>query len=128
MAELEAFSDSYAEARRKFVEAARRAGAKLTSYKHPAERGPGGEALYLDVSVLGPGDSARIFAVGSGTHGIEGYSGSAAQRAWRRGKPPLPKNTAVVFFHAHNPWGFRTRTAATEENVDLNRNCIACMK
>ena len=124
MTELAAFSDSYAEARRKFVEAARRAGAKLTSSKHPAERGPGGEALYLDVSVLGPGDASRVFVVGSGTHGIEGYSGSAVQRAWLRGRPRLPKDTAVVFFHAQNPWGFAHKTRTTEENVDLNRNFI----
>jgi len=124
MLELTAFSDSYAEARKKFVEAARRAGAKLASYKHPDERGPGGEALYLDVSVLGPGDASRVFVVGSGTHGIEGYPGSAAQRAWLRGRPRLPKDTAVMFFHAHNPWGFAHKTRVTEENVDLNRNFI----
>ena len=95
MAELEAFSDSYADARRKFIEAARRAGAKLASYQHPSERGPGGEALYLDVSVLGPGDAKRVFVAGSGTHGIEGYSGSAVQRAWLRGRPRRPPGTAV---------------------------------
>ena len=124
MPELAAFSDSYAEARKKFVDAARRSGAKLASYQHPTERGPGGEALYLDVSVLGPGSASRVFVVGSGTHGIEGYSGSAAQRAWLRSKPRLPKDTAVVFFHAHNPWGFAHKTRVTEENVDLNRNFI----
>jgi hypothetical protein len=124
MAELAAFSDSYAEARKKFVDAARRAGAKLTSYRHPTERGPGGEALCLDVSVLGPGNAAHVFVVGSGTHGIEGYSGSAAQRAWLRGRPRLPKDTAVVFFHGQNPWGFAHKTRTTEENVDLNRNFI----
>jgi hypothetical protein len=124
MVELAAFSDSYAEARKKFVEAARRAGAKLVSYKHPEERGPGGEALYLDVSVLGPGNASRVFVVGCGTHGIEGYPGSAAQRAWLRGRPRLPKDTAVVFFHAQNPWGFAHKTRVTEENVDLNRNFI----
>jgi hypothetical protein len=57
----------------------------------PGERGPGGEALYLDVSVLGPGTASRVFVVGSGTHGIEGYSGSAAQRAWLRSRPRLPR-------------------------------------
>ena len=124
MTDLASFSDSYAEARRKFLEAARLAGAKLTSYQHPAQQGPGGEALYLDVSVLGPGNAARVFVVGSGTHGIEGYSGSAVQRAWLRGKPRLPKDTAVVFFHAQNPWGFAHKTRTTEENVDLNRNFI----
>ena len=124
MSELTAFSNSYAEARKKFVDAARRAGAKLASYKHPDERGPAGEALYLDVSVLGPGSASRVFVVGSGTHGIEGYSGSATQRAWLRGRPRLPKDTAVMFFHAHNPWGFAHKTRVTEENVDLNRNFI----
>jgi uncharacterized protein DUF2817 len=124
MVELAAFSDSYAEARKKFVEAARRAGAKLASYKHPAERGPAGEPLYLDVSVLGPGNASRVFVVGCGTHGIEGYPGSAAQRAWLRGRPRLPKDTAVMFFHAQNPWGFAHKTRVTEENVDLNRNFI----
>lgn len=124
MAELSAFSDSYKDARRKFVEATRKAGAKLSSYQHPSERGPAGEALFLDVAVLGPGDASRVFAVGSGTHGIEGYSGSAAQRAWLRGRPRLPKDTAVVFFHAQNPWGFAHKTRVTEENVDLNRNFI----
>jgi hypothetical protein len=123
-AELAAFSDSYAEARKKFVDAARKAGAKLASYKHPWERGPTGEALYLDVAVLGPGSASKVFVVGSGTHGIEGYSGSAAQRAWLRGRPRLPKDTAVVFLHAHNPWGFAHKTRVTEENVDLNRNFI----
>lgn len=124
MAELEAFSSSYAEARKKFVDAARRSGAKLASYQHPGQRGPAGEALYLDVSVLGPGDASQVLVVGSGTHGIEGYSGSAAQRAWLRSKPRLPKDTAVMFFHAHNPWGFAHKTRVTEENVDLNRNFI----
>jgi hypothetical protein len=124
MAELQSFSETYAEARKKFVDAARRAGAKLTNYKHPEQRGPAGEALYLDVAVLGPGDASRVFVVGSGTHGIEGYSGSAAQRAWLRGKPRLPRDTAVIFFHAHNPWGFAHKTRVTEENVDLNRNFI----
>ena len=124
MAELAAFSDSYAEARKKFVDAARRAGAKLTSLRHPEERGPGGEPIFLDVAVLGPGSASRVFVVGSGTHGIEGYTGSAAQRAWLRGRPRLPKDTAVVFFHAHNPWGFAHKTRVTEENVDLNRNFV----
>lgn len=124
MSELAAFSNSYAEARKKFIEAARRAGGKLASYQHPSERGPGGEALCLDVSVLGPGNAPRVFVVGSGTHGIEGYSGSAAQLAWLRGRPRLPRDTAVVFFHAQNPWGFAHKTRVTEENVDLNRNFI----
>ena len=119
-----AFSESYPEARAKFLEAARLAGAALHSYEHPAAKGPGGEALYLDVALLGPADAARILAAGSGTHGIEGYSGSAAQTAFLASAPRLARDCALAFFHAHNPWGFAHRARVTEENVDLNRNFV----
>jgi hypothetical protein len=64
--------------------------------------------------------------VGSGTHGIEGFSGSAAQTAWMRGggAARIPPGTAMIFLHAHNPWGFAHKQRVTEENVDLNRNFI----
>jgi len=121
--DLTAFSESYAQARAKFLEAA---GPRVRSYLHPREKGPGGEALYLDVAVLGSPGASRIFAVGCGTHGIEGYPGSAALTHWLRsgGAKRIPKDTAVVFFHAHNPWGFAHKTRVTEENVDLNRNFV----
>lgn len=117
MADLSAFSDSYAEARAKFLDAA---GAQVRSHAHP-EKG-----LYLDVATLGDPAAPNVFAVGCGTHGIEGYPGSAALTHWLRGggAKRIPPGTAVVFFHAHNPWGFARRTRVTEENVDLNRNFI----
>ena len=117
MADLSAFSGSYDEARAKFLDAA---GPRVRSYAHP-EKG-----LFLDVATLGDPGAARVFAVGCGTHGIEGYPGSAALTHWLRGggAKRIPRDTAVVFFHAHNPWGFARRTRVTEENVDLNRNFI----
>ncbi|MBB1604807.1 M14 family metallopeptidase [Variovorax sp. UMC13] len=126
MNSLSVFSETYAEARSKFLEAARAAGAALTEYRHPAQVGPAGEALCLDVARLGPADARHVLAVGCGTHGIEGYSGSAAQTHWlRRFRPGhLPADTAVLFFHAHNPWGFAHALRFTEENVDLNRNFV----
>jgi hypothetical protein len=123
-ADGEAFSQTYAEARGKFLEAARAAGASLADTLHPHEKGPAGESLFFDVAVLGPADASHVFVAGSGTHGIEGYPGSAVQTAWLRGRPRLPRDTAVVFFHAHNPWGFAWKTRVTEENVDLNRNFV----
>lgn len=116
-ADLSAFSESYADARAKFLDVA---GGRVRHYAHP-EKG-----LFLDVATLGDPDARNVFAVGCGTHGIEGYSGSAALTHWLRGGggKRLPADTAVVFFHAHNPWGFEKRTRVTEENVDLNRNFI----
>lgn len=127
MDRLKSFSASYGEARAKFLDAARAAGAALTHYAHEVEKGPAGEALFLDVAVLGPAQASRILHVGSGTHGIEGYPGSAAQTHWLQsgGAGRLPADTAVVFSHAHNPWGFAHKTRCTEENVDLNRNFVS---
>jgi len=126
MADLSVFSSSYTEAREKFLNAARQAGAYLEHHAHPSARGPHGEALYLDVAVLGRRDAPNVMVVGSGTHGIEGYPGSAAQTAWMLdGRAArLPAGTAVVFLHGHNPWGFAHCQRVTEENVDLNRNFI----
>lgn len=123
MADLSAFSASYAEARAKFLEAA--AGARVASYEHP-QRGPNGEALYLDTALVGPQDASRVFALVCGTHGIEGFPGSAAITDWLRSGVArrLPPGSAIAIFHAHNPWGFAHKTRVTEENVDLNRNYI----
>jgi hypothetical protein len=122
-----AFSESYTEARRKFLDAAQASNAALAKYAHPGAKGPQGEELFLDVAVLGPGDASRMLVVGCGTHGIEGFSGSAAQTAWMLdgGAKRLPADTAMVFLHAHNPWGFAHKTRTTEENVDLNRNFVS---
>lgn len=120
------FADTYAEARRRFLEAARAAGAHLDHSRHPLARGPEGEGLFLDVAVLGRRDAPRVLAVGSGTHGIEGYSGSGVQSWWMMdgGASRIPPDTAVVFTHAHNPWGFARKARVTEDNVDLNRNFL----
>ena len=121
---LDAFASCYTEAREKFLDAARQRGARLAHYQHPDARGPDGEALYLDVAVVGAPTARARMVVGCGTHGIEGFSGSAAQTAWMRGDDPVPSGAAMVFLHAHNPWGFAHRQRVTEENVDLNRNFI----
>jgi len=52
------FSADYAEARRKFRDAATRAGARLTTYVNPNTRGPNGEELATDVARLGPKGAA----------------------------------------------------------------------
>lgn len=124
--DLSAFSNTYSEARDKFLAAARDAGAELNQYEHDAQRGPDGERLYLDCARIGPRDARRMLVVISGTHGIEGYSGSAAQSHWLRATCDAPRapDTAVLLIHAHNPWGFAHGTRVTEENVDLNRNFV----
>lgn len=124
--DLSVFSETYTQARDKFLAAAKDAGAELHHFEHDRQRGPEGERLFLDCARLGPRDASRAVVVVSGTHGIEGYSGSAAQTNWLRrcSGTRLGPDTSVLLVHAHNPWGFAHGARVTEENVDLNRNFV----
>jgi hypothetical protein len=120
----EAFSADYAEARRKFRDAATAAGAPLASYEAPA-RGPGGEALATDVARVGPADAPNVLMTVSATHGAEGFCGSGIQVAsFAAVARELPPATALLVVHAINPHGFAWIRRVTEENVDLNRNFV----
>ena len=119
------FSGSYGEARRKFLAAAGRAGAAIRHHVHPM-KGPAGEELATDVARLGPDKASRVLGIGSGTHGVEGYCGSGAQTALLTEAlaAHLPDDTAIVFIHAINPYGFAWDRRVNEDNVDLNRNFV----
>lgn len=121
--ELGAFSRTYAEARDKFLSAARAAGARVAHHPHPLT-GPAGEPLATDTAWLGPEDASRVLVILSATHGVEGLAGSGPQVHWLRHPDALPADTAVLLVHAVNPHGFAWLRRVTEENVDLNRNWV----
>ena len=122
----ECFAPSYEEARRLFCVTARQHGAEMSSYSHPALEGPAGEELAVDVACFGQACASKALLIVSGTHGLEGFLGSAAQIAWMKAWSgrELPADTRVVLVHAINPWGFAHLSRTTENNVDLNRNFI----
>jgi len=114
----------YSTARSEFLAAVASAGASVWSSIHP-RTGPGGEQLALDVATLGPRDASTTVLVVSGTHGVEGFCGSALQTNWlRRCTADRPDNVRVVLIHALNPYGFAWVRRVNEENIDLNRNFI----
>ena len=119
------FAREYEEAREKFLEAARRCGARVRHWPHSL-KGPRGEALATDSAWVGAEDARRVLVIISGTHGAEGFAGSGPQVDLLRGPVPgrLPADTAVLLMHAVNPHGFAWWRRVTEENVDLNRNWI----
>lgn len=119
------FSQTYAEARSKFLESAEESGATITRHKHPL-KGPSGEELALDVAAFGPLEAEKVFITMSATHGGEGFLGSAAQIAWLKEKrfQDIPDGISVVLMHAVNPHGFAWLRRVTEGNVDLNRNFL----
>lgn len=119
------FASTYAEARRKFIDAATESGATTAHHIHPL-KGPSGEELALDVAAFGPKDAQKVFVTMSATHGGEGFLGSAVQVAWLKEKcyQHIPEGIAVVLMHAVNPHGFAWLRRVTEGNVDLNRNFL----
>ena len=125
MSDPAAFSSGYAEAREKFRAAARACGAALEAHANPAAPPPGHDGdLTADVAVLGPGDAGRVLLVNAGTHGVEGFAGSAIEIGFLRALPALPPDLRVVLVHAINPHGFAWLRRVTEDNVDLNRNFL----
>lgn len=121
------FHDDYAGARRHFQTAAAAAGFTLEALVLD-ERGPDGEELAIDVAIKANGPIRAAVVVSSGTHGVEGYFGSAVQigsleqrlARWE----PAP-GQAVVMLHAINPWGMAHKRRVTQEGVDQNRNFLA---
>ena len=119
------FSQSYAEARAKFLTAAEAAGLDVESHAHPM-LGREGEPLAMDVARDGPKDARSVLIVSSACHGVEGYCGSGVQTAllnhsaWRA--QARAAGVAVLYIHALNPHGFSWWRRTTQENVDLNRN------
>lgn len=116
------FSESYEEARAKFLEAAAQHEIhELLVFEDEAGR------YTTDVAVLrGSGDpeSAGFVFVTSGTHGVEGYAGSAIQILLLRWLTKAPVSPTVVLIHAVNPWGMANFRRVNENNVDLNRNAL----
>lgn len=122
----ECFSASYHEARGKFVAAAQKAGATMRSYTCPTA-GPGGEELHTDVAWLGNPEATKVLVTISGTHGVEGFCGSGFQVDWLNSgrSADLAVDTAALFIHAINPFGFAWLRRVNENGVDLNRNYVA---
>jgi hypothetical protein len=118
------FSVDYAAARTKFRSAAQAAGAAVSAYEHPRERGPDGANLSIDVALLGSESASRCLLLISGTHGVEGFAGSGCQVGFFRDAlhEAFASDVRVIVVHALNPYGFAWIRRVNEDNVDLNRN------
>ena len=119
------FSQSYAEARDKFVAATRVRGLGVETHVHPLT-GRDGEMLAMDVARDGPRNAKSLLVISSACHGVEGFCGSGVQialledAAWHQAAHDA--GVAVLYIHGLNPHGFSWWRRTTNENVDLNRN------
>jgi hypothetical protein len=121
------FAENYVAARSQFLSACHAAKCELKSYTNDQGETPDSGKLITDTARFGPEHAERVLVLVSGTHGVEGYCGSACQiAAIALGLfDDLPSNQALLMVHAINPYGFALSRRITEDNVDLNRNCVA---
>lgn len=86
---------------------------------------PEGAALTTDTAWIGPLNAPCVLVVIGGTHGIEGYAGSAVLcDLLRQLGDSLPAGLALLCIHALNPWGYAWHRRCDAEGIDLNRNFI----
>jgi len=80
----------------------------------------------MDVASLGNVDAETVLVLGSGTHGVEGFAGSAIQTGLLHEGigELLSTNLRIVMIHGINPYGFAHLRRVNEDNVDLNRNFV----
>jgi predicted deacylase len=122
------FSQTYSQARQKFIAAAAQAGCRLLAYVHPTAKGAEGEALAMDVASLIPEGARQVVFVTSAMHGAEGFCGSGCQVTMLHDASLIERFTKAkvgfVFLHAVNPYGFSHLRRTNEDNIDLNRNFV----
>lgn len=122
------FSQSYAEARQKFLGAARNRDLPVESHVLEGLTGTAGEVLATDTALIGAAGAENLLIVTSATHGVEGFCGSGVQGALigdvELAARLAPAGTAMLLVHAVNPWGFSHLRHTNEDNIDLNRNCV----
>ena len=121
---LNHFSRDYRAARNGLLAAA----GKAAGWSHQAHRHPlpglDGEPIFVDTFWRGPAEASRVLVITAGTHGVEGFCGSALQSQFVADAPPLPDDTAVLMIHAVNPYGYSHLRRVNEDNVDVNRNFV----
>ena len=119
------FSDSYLQAHSRFHQQARLDDSRYLTYNHPL-RGPANEPLRMAIAWQGDPAADKVLVTISGTHGVEGFAGSAVQldQLHRVRQTGLPMDVAVMHIHAFNPHGFAWLRRVNEQGVDLNRNFV----
>lgn len=123
---LSYFSDDYISCKNLFVKLSCDVSAMYRNSKIDSIRlCTNGDSLAINYLYI-PSQSSpqNLVILSSGTHGIEGYAGSAFQRMFMTEilKEVDHKSTGYLIIHGINPWGMKNRRRVTESNVDLNRN------
>eukprot|EP01084_Bolivina_argentea_P140296 246680_1 len=120
------WSDSYHEARTKF----RNSCSKLSNCKTHSIPVDHMEDLSIDLCYIprlkNTPKPEHLMIYISGTHGVEGFAGSAIQNKLLENisKNDTNNNYNILFIHALNSFGMNYNRRCNRYNVDLNRNTI----
>jgi hypothetical protein len=123
------FPGSYAAGRKRWLAQLDKLSGHRQCLPYPcAGMGPEGGQLVTDTAWIGSEDASRVLVLIGGTHGIEGFAGSAVQidqlGLIAGGQVVIPDNTAVLMIHALTPWGYAWQRRCDADGVDLNRNIV----
>jgi hypothetical protein len=123
------FPSSYASARRRWLAQLNKLSSHTRCLPYPCPgTGPEGEQLVTDTVWIGSEDASRVLVLLGGTHGIEGFAGSAIQidqlALIAEGLIVIPTDTAMLMVHALTPWGYAWQRRCDADGVDLNRNIV----
>jgi len=128
MAVQDYFSQTYTEARKKFLDSAKNRGLNVQRACHPDRVGPDAEMLSIDSALYSPENAESLLVFTSGTHGVEGFCGSGCQVGMLNDREIFDylgeRKVALLLIHAVNPYGFSHLRRVNEDNVDLNRNSV----
>jgi hypothetical protein len=124
--DTELFPANYSSGRQRWLAAL---GGKMPCFSYPCPgTSPEGEALFTDTVWIGPEDAVKVLVLIGGTHGIEGFAGTAieidALRLIADGHIAIPAKTAVLMIHTLTPWGYAWLRRCDADGVDLNRNVV----
>ncbi|MCF6333404.1 MAG: M14 family metallopeptidase [Draconibacterium sp.] len=122
------FQDSYVECRSAFRFQANKLSTKIDSVQIFSRIVPSktDDDLTLDFCyVPAQKETKKLLILTSGTHGVEGFVGSAVQKMFMNEvlTVEMLDNVGILFVHGINPFGFKYVRRVTENNVDFNRNC-----
>ncbi|HNW26964.1 MAG TPA: M14 family metallopeptidase [Spirochaetota bacterium] len=127
--DLNYFKNNYRDCRVSFQANAQKVAARYDFAVRGSVAVPGGadKDLAMDyVYVPATKSKEKLLIITAGLHGIEGYAGSAVLDLFFKEVFPSMNcdATGVIVFHAVNPYGMKHFWRATEDNIDLNRNCM----
>ncbi len=128
-AALDYFHETYEDCRSAFIEKATLLGSQYEGVeisKIPVTSKVDSDLTIDYCYVPAQSTSNNLLILSSGIHGVEAFLGNAVQLMTMEEilNPEHLDTTGILIIHGMNPWGIKHLRHVTENNVNLNRNCV----